>query len=474
MPKEYPIYVAGELVRSERPLKVTSPYDDSLVGTTYLATAGQLEAATQSAQAAFKTTSKLPAYERSRILARIREGVQARQQELARTIALEAGKPLKDATGEVNRALLTLETAVEEAKRVPGELLPLDVAEHAKGRLGIVRRYPIGPIVAITPFNFPLNLAMHKLAPAIAVGNTVVMKPPSKDPLTMLTVAEIIAQSGLPAGAVSIMPMGHVEAERMVADERFKLLTFTGSAEVGWSLKQKAGKKRALLELGGNAGVIVDRDANLEYAVPRIAWGSFTHAGQSCISVQRIFVHEDIYDAFSRALVAQVAKLKLGDPLDPETDVGPLIDDGAAARTRDWVAEAIGQGARALTGGKGKGRLFEPTVLTNVDPQAKVCRLEVFAPVVNLFPFSDFREAVRQVNDTMYGLQAGVFTRDLEHVLYAFDELEVGGIIVNDIPTYRVDPMPYGGVKESGQGREGLRYVMEEMTEPKLLLLKLA
>jgi len=341
----------------------------------------------------------------------------------------------------------------------------------SKGRVGITRRFPIGPVAGISPFNFPLNLAAHKLAPAIAAGCSIVLKPPSKDPLTMLTVAEIVDGVGLPAGAVSILPMTRELGDRMVADDRFKLLSFTGSPSVGWRMKERAGKKKVVLELGGNAGVIVDKSADLDWAVRRCVVGAFSYAGQVCISVQRMFVHEDVREAFLAKFIDAVKGLHLGDPLDPVTDVGPMVDQAAAARTQRWVDEAVDLGGTVVTGGHAKGAFFEPTVLEHVPPEAQVCSNEAFAPVVVVFPFTDFGDAIRGVNDSFFGLQTGVFTNDLAHAWQAFNELDVGGVIVNDIPTYRIDHMPYGGVKDSGQGREGLRWSIEDMTELRIMVL---
>jgi glyceraldehyde-3-phosphate dehydrogenase (NADP+) len=471
MALDLPFFLAGQWRKSAQPLEVRSPYDGQTVGTTYYAQAADLEEALQAAERAFAATRALPAYERAAALAHIAQGVRENRDELSRTIALEAGKPIRDASAEVERAVFTLETASEEAKRIYGEVIPLDLIPSGQGRLGITRRFPIGPIAAITPFNFPLNLAMHKVAPAIACGNPVILKPPSATPLTMLTAARIIAEAGLPAGAVSVLPMSREVDHRLVSDDRIKMLSFTGSTAVGWALKEKAGRKRVLLELGGNAGVIVDRDADLVHAARRIASGSFSYAGQSCISVQRIYVHRAVFDRFTQALLDEVGRIKMGDPLDPTTDLGPMIDQVAVQRTAAWVAEAVAEGARLLAGGQARGRFFEPTVLTDVKPSAKVCSLEVFAPLVNLFPFDDFEAALAAINDSAYGLQAGVFTGSLSNALHAFQELEVGGVIINDIPTFRIDHMPYGGVKDSGLGREGLRYAIKEMTEVRIMVL---
>ena len=352
-----------------------------------------------------------------------------------------------------------------------GEVIPLDLMASSRGRLGITRQFPIGPVAAISPFNFPLNLAAHKVAPAIAAGCSIVLKPPSKDPLTMLTVGEIIAEAGLPEGAVSILPMTRELGDRMVADERFKLLTFTGSPSVGWRMKDRAGKKKVVLELGGNAGVIVDKSADLDWAIKRCLVGAFSYSGQVCISVQRMVIHEDIWDEFMDRFVAGAARLKLGDPLDPETDLGPMVDQHAAERTQRWVDEAVELGGVLRLGGHADGAAFPPTILTDTPVTAAACSNEAFAPLVVAFKFRDIEDAIRQVNDSSFGLQTGIFTNDLAHSWAAFNELEVGGVIVNDVPTYRIDHMPYGGVKDSGLGREGLRWAIDDMTEVRIMVI---
>ncbi|HEY8870568.1 MAG TPA: aldehyde dehydrogenase family protein [Candidatus Limnocylindrales bacterium] len=470
--KPHPIFLAGRWVESPDSLVVSNPADPGTpAGTTFNATPAQYDEAVEAAVAAFDTTRTLPAYERGRILREISAGIKARREELGRLMAIEAGKPIRDALIEVDRATLTFRLGAEEAERMVGETIPLDLMPASKGRVGITRRFPIGPVAAISPFNFPLNLAAHKLAPAIAAGCPILLKPPSKDPLTMLTVAEIVAVAGVPEGSVSILPMTRELGDTMVADPRFKLLTFTGSPSVGWRMKERAGKKKVVLELGGNAGVIVDRSADLDWAVKRILVGGFTYAGQVCISVQRMYVHEDVWDEFMGRFVEGAKALKLGDPLDPETDVGPMVDGNAASRTQRWVDEAVALGGKILVGGKADGTFFPPTVLTDVPISAQVCSNEAFAPLVVAFPFSDFDDAVRQVNDSAFGLQTGVFTNDLAHAWRGFHELEVGGVIVNDVPTYRIDHMPYGGVKDSGLGREGLRWAIEDMTEIRIMVL---
>jgi acyl-CoA reductase-like NAD-dependent aldehyde dehydrogenase len=458
--KPHPIFLAGRWVESPDVLEVANPANAAEpAGATYNATPEQYDEAVEAAVAAFEVTRHLPAYERGRILRDISAGIKARREELGRLISLEAGKPIRDALVEVDRATLTFRLGAEEAERMTGELIPLDLMPASKDRVGITRRFPIGPIAGISPFNFPLNLAAHKVAPAIASGNPIILKPPSKDPLTMLTVAEIIEQAGPPAGSVSILPMTR------------ELLTFTGSPSVGWRMKERAGKKKVVLELGGNAGVIVDRTADLDWAVKRILVGAYAYAGQVCISVQRLLVHEDIWDEFMARFLAGVGGLKLGDPLDPTTDVGPMVDEHQASRTQAWVDEAVAMGGLVLAGGTADGTFFPPTVLTDVPLTAQVCSNEAFAPLVVAFRFSDLDDAIARVNDSMFGLQTGVFTNDLAGAWRSFNELEVGGVIVNDVPTYRIDHMPYGGVKDSGLGREGLRWAIEDMTEIRIMVL---
>jgi len=470
--KPHPIFLAGRWVESDDPLVVTNPANpDQPAGATFNASEAQYEEAVEAAVAAFEVTRTLPAYERGAILRNISAGIKARREELGRIMALEAGKPIRDALIEVDRAVITFRLGAEEAERMVGETIPLDLMPASKGRVGITRRFPIGPIAGISPFNFPLNLAAHKVSPAIASGNTIVLKPPSKDPLTMLTVAEIIEEAGPPAGSVSILPMTRELGDKMVADDRFKLLTFTGSPSVGWRMKERAGKKKVVLELGGNAGVIVDKSADLDWAVRRLLVGAFTYAGQVCISVQRMFVHDDIWDELMKRFVEGAKSIKVGDPLDPETELGPMVDAAAAERTQRWVDEAVAMGGKILLGGKADGNFFPPTILTDVPPQAQVCSNEAFAPLAVAFRFKDFGDAIKQVNDSMFGLQTGVFTNDLANSWRAFNELEVGGVIVNDVPTYRIDHMPYGGVKDSGLGREGLRWAIEDMTEVRIMVL---
>jgi len=464
-----PIYVAGEFVEAGAPLEIRDPATDELVATTFQAGPGELERAIAAATEAFERTRRLASYERRDALAHVAACIERDADELATLLSRESGKPIRDARGEVARGALTFRTAAEEALRINGEWLPLDWAPANRGRHGIVRRYPIGPVAGISPFNFPLNLAAHKVAPSIAAGCSIVLKPPSKDPLSMLRVARYLAETDLPKGAVSILPMDRPTGDRMVSDERFKLLSFTGSPSVGWKMKADAGKKKVVLELGGNAGAIVDETADLDWAVERLVYGSFAYAGQVCISVQRIYVVREVYAEFERRFAEAVGQVKVGSPLDPETDLGPMVDEAAVQRTHRWVGEAIDAGARALVAGHPDGRWYTPTVLVDVPREAMICSEEAFAPVVNLFAVDSFADAVRAINDSRFGLQCGVFTSSLERTLAAHDELEMGGIIVNDVPTWRTDAMPYGGVKDSGLGREGLRWSIEDMTEPRLL-----
>jgi acyl-CoA reductase-like NAD-dependent aldehyde dehydrogenase len=469
---DFPYWLAGEPSRSGKPLEVRNPYDKSLVGRTWLAGDEAFEAAVTAAGRAAGPMRDMPAHQRADILMAVSAELKGRRNEIARTLAAEAGKPIRDATTETDRAAMTFHVAAEEARRLGGEMVPMDLAAHGDRRLAITRRFPIGPVAAISPFNFPLNLSAHKVAPAIAAGNPVVLKPATKTPLSALYLGELATRAGLPRGAISVMPMERSTGDRLVTDERFKLLTFTGSSAVGWGMKARAGKKKIILELGGNAGVIVDEGASVELAAARVAVGGFALAGQSCIAVQRVYVHDSVFDAFAADVVCRVEALRVGDPMDPATDVGPMIEEGEAERIEQWVAEAVSVGGRVLTGGRRLGgALYAPTVLADVPADAKVCAQEVFAPVITLSRFTAFEDALRAVNDSTYGLQAGVFTADLEHTLRAFDALEVGGVIINDVPTWRIDHMPYGGVKDSGLGREGPRYTIEEMTELKLLVI---
>ena len=462
-------YIAGEWVETGDLVEVRSPFNDSLVSVIHRAGPQEIEAAIAKATAAFQVTRKMPTWKRADVLEKISAGIAARREELAQTIALEAGKPIRTARIEVDRAVFTFKVAAEESKRLYGEVVALDWIPGTEGREAQVRRVPLGPIVGIAPFNFPLNLVAHKVAPALAVGDPVVLRPASQTPVSALKLAEIVSASGWPAEAFSVVPSTTRDAAPLIEDERIKLLTFTGSPAVGWGLKTRAGRKRVTLELGGNAGVIVHSDADVAYAAERVAWGGFSYAGQSCISVQRVYVHDAVYDSFEQEFVRRVKALRLGDPLDEATDVGPVIDRGAAERVESWVEEARRDGARVLAGGARTGNLWQPTVLADIKPEMRVSCQEVFAPLVGLYRYTDIKQAIASLDDSDFGLQAGLFTRDLNIARQAFDDVEVGGLMVNDVPTFRIDHMPYGGVKQSGFGREGLRYAMEEMSELKLL-----
>jgi acyl-CoA reductase-like NAD-dependent aldehyde dehydrogenase len=468
-----PFLVNGRWVTSGKKRAVVNPYKGGAVHEVCQASGSDIEAAIDAACEAFARTKRLAAFERSEILLAIARGIESDGEQFARLITGETGKPITFSRAEVERSVFTFRTAAEEAKRIIGEMLPLDLATHSRNRFGMVQRFPLGPITAITPFNFPLNLVAHKIAPAIAAGNTILLKPSSNAPGTSLHLGKIVDGSGFPKGGLNILPCSSGEAGQLIDDERIKMVSFTGSPSVGWELKQRAGKKRITLELGGNAGVIVDKGSDIDRTVKRIALGAYGSAGQSCISVQRIYVHKSIFEDFKHLFVGYSMSLIPGDPEDEKTIIGPMIDEDSAIKVENWIAEAVKEGAQVLCGGKRKGALMEATVLTNTSRGMKVSCQEVFAPVVTLEPFNEFDEAIRAVNDSSFGLQAGVFTNNFSHAFKAFRELEVGGVIINDYPTYRIDHMPYGGVKDSGFGREGIRYAIEEMTEPKLMAINL-
>jgi acyl-CoA reductase-like NAD-dependent aldehyde dehydrogenase len=448
---------------------VRSPYDGSVVAAVHRAGPAEVEAAIAAAAEAFETTRRLPSWRREQVLDGVSDRILAVKEELARTISLEGGKPIKHARLEVDRAAFAFRVAAEEAKRNYGEIVPLDWIPGNDGRVAHVRRVPLGPVAGITPFNFPLMLVAHKVAPALAAGNPIVLRPASQTPVSSFRLAQIVLEAGWPEGGIAVVPSSTVDAAPLVEDDRIKLLTFTGSPAVGWSLKARAGRKRVTLELGGNAAVIVVRGADVSFAAERIAWGATVQSGQSCISVQRVYVHDDVWHELVPQLVERVNGLVAGDPLDESTDVGPLIDESAVERVGEWLEEAKAGGATVLAGGDRIGGVWEATVLADVDEGMRVACEEVFAPVLGLFRFGRVEDAIRAAGTSQFGLQAGLFTRDLAAVDLAFDELEVGGLMVNDVPTFRVDHMPYGGVKDSGFGREGLRYAIEEMTEMRLV-----
>ena len=465
-------YIGGEWVGGSAERDITSPFDGRVVGRVTLGEAPDMERAIGLAADAFTATRRLSSCERHGILMAVRDGIAARREEFARGIVDEAGKTIRDARSEVDRALLVFSLAADEARRLGGDLLPLDLNPVSAGRIGLTRRFPAGPVGAITPFNFPLNLVAHKVAPAMAAGCPIVLKPAEKTPLTALRLAEVIHETDWPTGALSVIAASEARlGEPLATDPRIKVLSFTGSVPVGWRLKERANRKRVTLELGGNAAVLVHGDADIADAARRCVSGAFANAGQVCISVQRIFVHRPVFQTFAEALVAGARSLRAGDPADEATDLGPMINEAAIGRTEQWVCDAIAGGARALLHGQRNGSILGPTVLTNTRPEMAVACEEVFGPVAVVEPYDTWPEALERANQSQYGLQAGVFTRDIGRILQAFDALEVGGVIANDVPQYRVDNMPYGGEKASGFGREGVRYAVEEMTELRLLAI---
>jgi glyceraldehyde-3-phosphate dehydrogenase (NADP+) len=468
-----PFLVAGRWQQTASTAKILNPYDGRLIAEVCQAGLSEIEPAIQATIEGARVMRNLPGHARSSLLLAIARLLQTRQEESARIIAGEAGKPITDARREVGRAIQTFSIAAEEARRIGGDVLPLDWTPGTESYWGLTRRFPLGAVLGITPFNFPINLVAHKVAPALAAGNAILIKPAPQTPLTALFLGELAMEAGLPPGALNIVPCPNDVAERLVSDVRFRLLSFTGSAPVGWMLKAKCGKKKVVLELGGNAGVIIEPDADLDLAAQRCVAGGFAYAGQTCISVQRILVHESIVEAFTAKLLERVATLKAGDPSDETTVVGPLIDGKAADRVQGWIQEAVSQGAKVLAGGSRSGSVLHATVLSNVTATMKVSCEEVFGPLVTITPYRQFEQAVALLNNSPYGLQAGVFTRDINRIFSAFRDLEVGAVLANEIPTFRADHMPYGGVKDSGLGREGVRYAIEEMTEPRLLVLNL-
>ncbi len=465
--------IHNEWVKTYKSIKVKNPYDGKTLAKVYLADGDFLDMAVDSAYKGFQISKKLSGFDRYELLSKVAEGIKNRQDDLIETIMRESGKPIRFARNEVSRAQLTFTWAAEEARRLKGDFLPLDMTPQTKGYFGITKRFPLGIILGISPFNFPLNLVAHKVAPAIASGNSIILKPASQTPLTALKLAEIIKDAEMPPGIVNIIPTSGKNAEALVKDGRIRKLSFTGSAEIGWYLKSQAGKKHVTLELGGNAGAIVEPDAQLSDIIPRLAVGSFAYSGQVCISVQRIYVQDTIFHEFVQQFSDYIVEhVMYGDPVDEKTIVGPMIDLESAKRAENWVNEAVKGGAKIVIGGKRDKNLFEPTVLTNVDPDMKVVCEEVFAPIVSIQPYSDFSDAIKMMNNSLYGLQAGLFTNNFRKIQQAYNTLEVGGIIINDYPTFRIDPMPYGGTKDSGYGREGIQYAIEEMTELKLLAVK--
>ncbi len=470
--KNYPLYVGNEPRTTDLKLEVTDKYSGEVASRVSVADPKCIEEAIGKAVLATKPMAKLYAYERQDILNHCVKRFGERREELADSLCIEAGKPIRDSQGEVARLIDTFRIAAEESVRMTGEVLPMDISARARGYTGMWKRVPVGPCSFISPFNFPLNLAAHKIAPAIAVGCPFVLKPASRTPIGALLIGEILAETSLPKGAFSILPCERKGADLFTTDERLKLLSFTGSPDVGWDLKARAGKKKVVLELGGNAACIIDEDADIDDAVARNIIGAFYQSGQSCIKAQRIFVHEKVYRSFKEKFVEAARALKSGSPKEETTFIGPMISEGEAKRLEQWIASAKSKGATVLCGAQRKGSVLEATVMENVPAKEKLCAEEAFGPVAVLIPFSNFDSVLEQVNDSRFGLQAGVFTRDLYKAQKAWNVLEVGGVVIGDVPSWRVDHMPYGGVKDSGLGREGIRFAMEDMTEIRLLVIR--
>ncbi|WP_153102195.1 aldehyde dehydrogenase family protein [Paraburkholderia hayleyella] len=470
----YPYYLANEAIAANTDLEVTDKYSGEVATRVALADARAIDAAIGHAVAAQPALRAFAPYQRQAVLEHCVSRFRERFDELAMALCIEAGKPLNDARGEVTRLIDTFKVAAEEAVRLDGEIVNLEISARARGYHGYVKRVPLGPCSFISPFNFPLNLTAHKVAPAIAAGVPFVLKPASRTPVGALIMGEILAQTDLPKGAFSILPAHRDGADLFTTDERFRLLSFTGSPAVGWALKNRAGKKKVILELGGNAAAVVDSDQRdkLDYVVERLAFGAFYQSGQSCIGVQRVLVHASLYDALRERLVAKTRSLVMGDPKDEKTFVGPMISVGEAERLAGWMADAVQAGAKIIAGGQVKGAMFEATLLENVPRTSDLYRKEAFGPVAMLERFDDFSQALAAVNDSDFGLQAGIFTDSLTHAHRAWDELDVGGVVINDVPSFRVDNMPYGGVKDSGLGREGVRYAIEDMTELRLMVMR--
>jgi glyceraldehyde-3-phosphate dehydrogenase (NADP+) len=466
-----PAYVAGKWVTTSDVVAIRSPFDSSVVNEVCLCGPAEMERAIAGAHESFAKTKRLATYERAAICRDIAKKIGERKQDLAMAMVLEGGKPLSDALGEIDRAVHCFEEAASIAEHLYGEMMPLDLRAHSARRFGVTKRVPVGPISAISPFNFPINLAVHKLAPALGSGCPIVLKPAPQTPTACLLLAEIIDQTAWPKGALSVVPATPQHADVLVTDERMKMLSFTGSPGVGWALKARSGKKKVVLELGNNSAVIVDKSADLDLAIPRIVYGAYSYAGQKCISVQRIYAHVDLYEEFKKRFIAASREVKSGDPRDMAVINGPMIDDANVRRIGTWIDEAKLAGGKVILGGARQGNVLPPTIVEDVPKSCKLITHEAFAPVVTLEKFSDMNEVLLAVDDSAFGLQTGIFTADLHAALAAWEDLEVGAVIVNDMPSWRIDPMPYGGVKDSGLGREGIRASMEEMTEVRMLVV---
>jgi acyl-CoA reductase-like NAD-dependent aldehyde dehydrogenase len=464
------IYCAGKFITTSHSHKVMNPFNNSEINNTFLAGEAELETAIVAAVKISEELAETPSYIRYGILKQISEELFLMRQQFAELITFESGKPIKSALAEVDRSIQTFTVAAEESKRLPSEYISIDWTPAGAGKEGLVKYFPIGIVAGIAPFNFPLNLAVHKIAPAIAAGCPIILKPSSLTPLSTLLLAKIIDNTALPKGAVSILPMDRQTGNKLVTDDRIKLLSFTGSPEVGWKMKYEAGNKKVVLELGGNAGVIISRGTDLEMAAKKCVAGGFSYAGQVCIHTQRIYVLENMFAEFTSKFVELTKELKQGNPSNPETDITVMIDEANAIRVENWIQQAVNEGAKILAGGTRDKSYVQPTVLTGTNENMMVCSAEVFGPVVVIEPVKDFNEAVNRINSGRFGLQAGVFTDSITEMNLAFNKLQVGGVIINDVPTFRVDHMPYGGIKDSGFGREGVKYAMLDMMEPKLLV----
>ena len=470
--ESYPYYLASEPKYANTDLEVTNKYTQDVATKVALADADTIDKAIAAAEKAQPAMAAMAPYERQAVLEHCVKRFTERADELAQALCIEAGKPIKDAKGEVSRLIDTFKIAAEESVRINGEVVNLEISARAKGYQGMTKKVPIGPCSFISPFNFPLNLAAHKVAPAIAAGCTFVLKPASRTPIGALIIGEVLAETDLPKGAFSILPCSRDGADLFTTDERLKLLSFTGSPDVGWALKAKAGKKPVVLELGGNAACVIDEDADIEDAIDRVIVGAYYQSGQSCISVQRLLVHKKIYDEFKSRYVEKVKALVSGDPSNEDTFIGPMISESEAERLHGWITEAKEKGATILCGGTRDGAMLEATVMENVPKDCDASAEEAFGPLSILVPFDNYDNALKEVNNSRYGLQAGVFTRDIYKAHKAWDELEVGGVVIGDVPSWRVDNMPYGGVKDSGLGREGIRYAIEDMSETRLMVIR--
>ncbi len=468
--QSYDIYVGGSFMRTEAIIKVQNPFNNEYFAQTYLASEKELEKAIQAAHCIEKQMNEMPLYLRYEILMNIASLIKENKDYLAKILSMESAKPYVYAIAEINRAAQTFTIAAEESKRLPLEYLSLDWSLDASNREALVKYFPVGIVAGISPFNFPMNLAVHKIAPAIAAGCPIILKPATSTPLSTLELAKIIDKTCLPKGALSVLPMDRTVGNLLVVDKRIKLLTFTGSSAVGWEMKRQCGKKKIVLELGGNAGTIVTASTDIEHAVKRCLIGAFSFSGQVCIHAQRIYVEQSVFEQFLNKFIEAVKTLKYGNPIESDTNISSMIDEENAIRVESWVNEAISGGAKLHCGGKRIDSYYEATVLTNTKMEMKVCSNEIFGPVVTIEPYNDFKQAVDLVNETNYGLQAGVFTNSIKEMDYAFNYINVGGVILNDIPTYRVDHMPYGGIKDSGIGREGVKYAIMDMLEPKILV----